>query len=149
MIFALRDIVFYSYVLSAYFAVPFSTLHDTTPLTFLTYLYNRKRRRIPPITIVHPIIEPLSPMQSNSPLIIEKIQYIIYTRNRPRPTPNSSQKNNDIIFYIIIWCLLPLFKRFGFLFLQRYDFYSYQKNNWRDLVWNVNYGVWTYNLFLQ
>ena len=72
------------------------------PLTFLTYLYNKKRRRIPPITIVHPIMEPLSPMQSNSPLIIEKIQYIMYTRNRPRPTPNSSQKNNDIIFYFII-----------------------------------------------
>lgn len=102
LIFALRDIVFYSYVLSVYFDVPFSTLHDTIPLIILTYLYNRKKRRIPPITIVHPIIEPLSPMQSNSPLIIEKIQYIIYTRNRPRPTPNSSQKNNDIIFYIII-----------------------------------------------
>ena len=95
------------------------------PLTFLTYLYNKKRRRIPPITIVHPIMEPLSPMQSNSPLIIEKIQYIMYTRNRPRPTPNSSQKNNDIIFYFIIWCLLPFLKRFGFLFLQSYNFFPH------------------------
>ena len=71
------------------------------------------------ITNVQPMIEPLSPMQSNNPLIMEKIQYIIYTINRPIPAPKSNQNNNEIIisdFYDAYFLL-------GFFYMQRYELF--------------------------